>query len=219
MPSDPRPRVIPRVSLAVLVAGGVLLASALAWSAEASPVAQETTPGPTNGQLDSPTTALEDPPDEQTGPEEDGAARQAAHGEGDEQSVAPTPLEAEYLELINASRVEAGQEPLEWDSVLTQIARAHNQDMLDRGYFDNVSPEGEDPGGRLRRAGLRVSYWAENLSIDHRSIAEAHESDMSQPEVEGNHRFNLLDARVHRAGIAIAQRPDGRLLITVMFTP
>jgi uncharacterized protein YkwD len=87
--------------------------------------------------------------------------------------------------------------------------------MIARGYFDHDSPEGEDPGGRLRRAGIRFDFWGENLSMD-QTVARAHAADMAEPREPGTHHGNILD-RFSLVGIAVERLSDGQLVITVLF--
>ncbi|HEY5799970.1 MAG TPA: CvpA family protein, partial [Burkholderiaceae bacterium] len=68
-----------------------------------------------------------------------------------ETAVRPQPeLEAQMLALVNQERAAAGLRPVAADPLITPVARAHSTDMLARGYFSHITPEGKDPFDRLR---------------------------------------------------------------------
>src|SRR5579872_6935687 len=48
--------------------------------------------------------------------------------------------ERAMLADLNAVRKTHGLPPLEYDPQLSEVARAHAQDMLARGYFGHISP-------------------------------------------------------------------------------
>jgi len=80
----------------------------------------------------------------------------------------PTELEIEIHRMINEVRREADPQenslqPLQLYSVLIKVARQHSQDMLERNYFDHISPEGNDVADRVNNAGLEWTAVGENL--------------------------------------------------------
>ncbi|MCY0990077.1 CAP domain-containing protein [Nannocystis sp. ILAH1] len=76
--------------------------------------------------------------------------------------------EQQVLERINAARADGadcgsmgsfGPAPaLSMDVRLHCAARKHSQDMAERGFFDHVNPDGQDPFDRLDEAGY--TGWA-----------------------------------------------------------
>lgn len=143
----------------------------------------------------------------------------AAHPVGAADGPGSETLEGELYGLINGSRIEAGLNPVSWDSALADVAREHNRDMVERGYFDNDNPEGDGPPERLRRAGFRVTNWAENLSIDS-GVTLAHVRDMNVPPGRPSNRANFLNPDFSRIGIAVDQPTERTVLITVeLITP
>lgn len=126
--------------------------------------------------------------------------------------VEPNLSEAQMFQLINEARAEAGVGPLAWEPAAIAAARAHSQDMVDRGFFDYRNPEGKGAAERAREIGLSFSYWAENLSRA-TSITLAHTTDMR----EDASRRNILDPRVSRVGIGVVPGADRALLITVVY--
>lgn len=109
---------------------------------------------------------------------------------------------------INMERTRNGNASLRWDQQLAAVARAHSEDMVNRGYFDHDTPEGLGPSDRIDRAGY--SCWksthygvAENLAIEtalgdpDRTAAEAVRGWMNSP----GHRTNLLGRQYDRTGV------------------
>lgn len=114
------------------------------------------------------------------------------------QAAGPQVL-ARTLELINQERARAGLPGLALSQQLTQAAQAHAEDMARRNYVGSVSPEGEDVGKRVDRAGYR---W--------RSVTESTASDRASPEAAveawmrtADHRANILDKSFRHVGIGV----------------
>lgn len=134
-------------------------------------------------------------------------------GRGAESGTAVPDGEVLRLEIaINLARREAGVPPLRLDPDLSELARAHCEDMARRGYFSHVSPEGRTPFDRLTGAGVPWRAAAENLALD-RDPESAHEALMASP----NHRRNILDPRFRRVGIGIVRTGHGGVLVGQLF--
>jgi uncharacterized protein YkwD len=56
---------------------------------------------------------------------------------------------AEFTADMNAHRISAGCAALAWHSATADVARAHSQDMQDRGFFSHTNPDGDSPWDRL----------------------------------------------------------------------
>ena len=59
----------------------------------------------------------------------------------------------ESLDMLDPLSSYAPQQPLAANQALTDAARLHAKDMLDRDYFDHVNPEGVGPNQRVIAAG------------------------------------------------------------------
>jgi uncharacterized protein YkwD len=105
--------------------------------------------------------------------------------------------------LVNAERAAAGCGPVSADGGLASVARAHSQDMRDRGFFDHVNRERLDPFDRADRAG--VSARAENIARGQQGAAEVMYSWMDSP----GHRANILNCELTRLGVGIAEGVGG----------
>jgi uncharacterized protein YkwD len=121
-------------------------------------------------------------------------------------------LEAQMLALVNQARSEHGLRELSADPEAAEVARAHSRDMLARGYFSHVSPQGLTPFDRLQRAGVRYRAAGENLALAPR-VTVAHDGLMNSP----GHRANLLNPRFGRVGIGIVDGGRHGLMVTQKF--
>ena len=122
-------------------------------------------------------------------------------------------LRQQALELANASRAEAGLPALEAGPILDEAAQGHADDMLARGYYDHVTPEGETPADRFRAAG--GSEWA--LSGENIARCTGCEAPPDGARVEAfhagwmqstGHRENILEPGFDRFGFGIAGSGD-----------
>lgn len=123
---------------------------------------------------------------------------------------------------VNAERSQHGLAPLEFDPQLVAVAREHARDMLDRAYFDHVTPDGRTPADRLTAAGIRWHASAENISYQWHSAGPGSDTvDDERRAQDGlwnspHHRANMLDARFHRVGIgAISTSVYGTAFVQV----
>src|SRR5439155_22444884 len=62
-------------------------------------------------------------------------------------------LEQKIHTLINSERQTKKINPLPPDEQLLDSARAHSQDVANRGFFDHVNPHGKSPRDRVPLAG------------------------------------------------------------------
>ena len=105
--------------------------------------------------------------------------------------------EKQVLDLVNNERAKNGLSALEWSSELAVVARAHSQDMLERGFFSHTNPDGQSPFDRMRAAGISYRTAGENIAAGQRTPAEVVEAWMNS---EG-HRANILNASYTKLGV------------------
>ena len=106
--------------------------------------------------------------------------------------------EIEMLRLVNDERKKRGLSELSRRDQVVPVARAHAKDMWEREYFGHVSPDGEDVGDRLEKAGVSYSIAGENLALAP-TVQTAHTGLMNS---EG-HRANILEPQFKRVGIGV----------------
>lgn len=109
--------------------------------------------------------------------------------------------EHEVLELTNAEREAYGLDPLVWNEKLADLARAHSQDMVDRGFFSHNNPDGKTPFDRMREAGIDYSAAAENIAAGQASPEDVVESWMNSQ----GHRDNILNPKLKELGVGLAR--------------
>jgi uncharacterized protein YkwD len=125
--------------------------------------------------------------------------------------VTPDQAEAQFLELINHARRDAGLTQVAADPRLGDVARAHSRDMHDNNFVGHVSPTTGSPGDRVQAAGLSHARVLENVGRD-ASVQEAHAGLMRSP----GHRAAILDAAVTHVGIGVVVvASDDRLALFV----
>jgi uncharacterized protein YkwD len=106
--------------------------------------------------------------------------------------------EARMLELVNRERTERGLKPLQVDDTLRDVARQNSRDMLQRGYFAHVNPDGLSPFDRMRQGGARFRAAGENIALAP-TVDVAHNGLMNSQ----GHRENILSPAFGRVGIGV----------------
>jgi uncharacterized protein YkwD len=126
------------------------------------------------------------------------------------------PLELQMLALVNGARAARGMAPLEWDSVIAIVARAHAGDMMRRGVVSHTGSDGSTPVQRMRRAGVQFRFGSENIwtywgKVPELGPATMHAAMMAEPFAPGlwNHIGNILYTGYRRIGIGIVTAPSG----------
>ncbi len=117
--------------------------------------------------------------------------------------------QAELLRLHNDARKEHGLGAFCASEQLMSAATAHSRDMLNRGYYDHVAPDGDTPEQRVRATGYSYGSMAENIHRRPLSYApEPTQKDFEQVFVDWLespcHRANVLNPDLHKIGIGAA---------------
>jgi|GEM_PF-1706591 len=115
---------------------------------------------------------------------------------------------AGWLSLLNADRTSRGLRPVLLDDAFARAAQAYADDMVARGFFAHVDPEGHRADYRIARAGAPPgTEVAENLALD-ADVLGLQGGLMRS----GVHRSEVLNPRWTIVGLGIAKRPDGMLV-------
>ncbi len=106
--------------------------------------------------------------------------------------------EKKMFSMVNQERTSRGIPALETWNKLTDVARAHCEDMFERGYFSHYTPEGLSPFDRMAQADITFNYAGENLALAP-NVDLAMKGLMQSP----GHRANILSTNYHRVGIGV----------------
>lgn len=136
----------------------------------------------------------------------------AGAADGAPQRQALTADEEQAVALLNADRAAQGLPPLRVNLTLAALAREYAQDMIDRGYFSHVSPEGEAFTDRLARYGVGFRSAGENLGMNG-GVAAAERMLMNSPA----HRANILGKDYAEVGIGVRSATDGSVYVVQVF--
>jgi uncharacterized protein YkwD len=109
--------------------------------------------------------------------------------------------------LVNAERAQRALRPVVASRPLTRAAAGHSADMVRRGYFAHVSPDGLDLRTRVARTGYlrgrRRPMLGETIGWGtdvYATPAELVKGFMESPE----HKAIILDGRYREVGIGLA---------------
>ncbi len=102
------------------------------------------------------------------------------------------------VRLTNISRSQAGLPTLTAAPLLVRAASLKATDMLERGYFSHVDPEGGEPWDWLDTVGYSYQFAGENLAIDFTNPESTFAAWMASP----SHRRNILHPSFQEVGIA-----------------
>lgn len=133
-------------------------------------------------------------------------------------------VELQLWQMVNRDRTSPATaeetkgraRPLEWDSRLAAVARAHSEEMAANGYFSHRGIDGSSPMVRVSNAGIRWRAEGENIAKAYGAL-QAEAMFMDEPKFQPNHRGNILDPIYNHVGIGIAKAADGSLYITQEF--
>ncbi len=107
----------------------------------------------------------------------------------------------EVVRLTNEKRTQAGLSLLNLNSMLSQAAQAKGADMLNKGYWAHVAPDGTQPWTFFTNFGYKYRYAGENLARDFSSASSAVEAWMNS----ASHRENLLSSKYKEVGIGVIE--------------
>ncbi|MGW8380753.1 CAP domain-containing protein [Streptomyces sp. ODS28] len=104
--------------------------------------------------------------------------------------------EHEVLKLVNEERADAGCPRVRADSRLAGLAEDFSEDMAVRGFFDHVSPDGDNPWQRAEKAGIK-DLGGENIARGQADARSVMDSWMSSP----GHKANILNCEYRTLGV------------------
>lgn len=107
--------------------------------------------------------------------------------------------------LVDHERTVAGLGTLAVDPHIRVAAQRYAEDMATRGFFAHESPEGTDPGWRMRAAGFGWSAFGENIAAGQQTPREV----IADWLASRGHCQNLMTPMFTVAGYGIALAGDG----------
>ena len=115
------------------------------------------------------------------------------------QLVQPTPAAAagSVGPILIAERQARGLSALRPSAALARAAQAHANDMSRHNYFSHKSRNGARLSDRVRRAGYKFCYAAENIAHGQLNAASVMSAWMNSP----GHRRNNLSPKVVEYGV------------------
>ena len=125
--------------------------------------------------------------------------------------TSPAAVEAELLGLINAERARAGVRPVVLWPALSNVARAHSQDMVEHKFIAHVSPTLGTTEDRLKRAGIAWQQYGENIGMAS-TTAEVHQGLMASP----GHREAIVNPAYTYVGIGAALQLQDKSYVPVV---
>lgn len=120
----------------------------------------------------------------------------------------------EVIRLINVERQKCNLKPLTNDAALTQIAIIKAQDMVNRGYFEHVSPYYGAPWDLATLFDYTYTSFGENIGRNIPSPEAAVKAWMASPP----HRENIMKTNYTNTGVAVAKDSEGRYYWVQMFS-
>ena len=76
------------------------------------------------------------------------------------------------VELTNQERTQFDLSPLTVDSLLTQAAPTHTENMAVQDFYEHIGLDGSSRGDHIEATGYDFSAWAENIAVGYQ-IPEA----------------------------------------------
>ncbi|WP_420568205.1 CAP domain-containing protein [Thalassovita sp.] len=115
-------------------------------------------------------------------------------------NMAPAAVATSGSLTLKQVRLNAGVPPLKYNGALTRAAQHHANDMVRRGFYAHVNPDGVNFDKRVSDEGYCVASLAENLTEKAKTEEQAIQMWMNSPP----HRRNMLNPKYTHVGIGSA---------------
>ncbi|MCU1716418.1 CAP domain-containing protein [Pseudomonas sp. 5P_3.1_Bac2] len=128
------------------------------------------------------------------------------------------------LEQINQARnstrqcgelTYAAAAPLQWQTVLADVAQEHSRAMANGNFFAHRGTDGRTPGDRAELAGYSGQHVGENIAAGQDAVSKVVQGWLASP----GHCVNLMNPQYKEFGAAYATDPksDAGIYWTAMF--
>lgn len=135
--------------------------------------------------------------------------------------IAPPPslveMEQQMVAGVNTQREAAGLPPYQVDAEVKAMALSHAQDMVVRGYFGHVTPEGNTLQDRFVEAEINAANVGEDIQRNTRPANETVEFALNWFMNSRPHRANILHPHHNRIGVGIVEGPPGWYTYVLVF--
>lgn len=126
-------------------------------------------------------------------------------------------LSVEMINAVNTERQDDGLPPLEPDETLAAVALNHAQDMINRNYFDHVTPEGKTLRDRLQEQGLTLQWVGENIQRNTDPPGQTVQTAIKWFMNSKPHRNNILHDHYTHIGVGAVESPPGWYTFVLVF--
>jgi LysM repeat protein len=127
-------------------------------------------------------------------------------------------MEQQMVAGVNAERQAAGLPPFQVDEEVDNMALAHAQDMVVRGYFGHTTPEGTTLRDRFEEWGIgSTANVGEDIQRNTRPAGESVQFALTWFMNSRPHRANILHPQHNRIGVGIVEGPPGWYTYVLVF--
>ena len=100
-------------------------------------------------------------------------------------------------DLVNDDLESVGCPRLSWRNDIAAVALAHSKDMVERGFFEHINPDGKSPFDRLHGSSIFFIRAAENIAAGYTTAETVLAGWLSSPE----HKTNLERCSMTEHGV------------------
>jgi uncharacterized protein YkwD len=97
------------------------------------------------------------------------------------------------------------------------MAWGQAQDMVKRGYFGHVTPEGRTLRDRFQDRGWATNWVGENIYLSVKPANQAVPAAIDWFMGDAPHHRNILHRNFSRIGVGVAQEPAGWYTFVLVF--
>jgi uncharacterized protein YkwD len=124
-------------------------------------------------------------------------------------------IEQQIQQRVNDARASTHIPQLNWSDQLASEARRHAQNIATGRFFSHEDPMRGNIDQRLDASGIRWNRCAENIYAG--EIGDLAEEAVTAWRISPEHRKIMLDSMFSEAGVGIAVRPDGTIIVVQEF--
>jgi LysM repeat protein len=118
---------------------------------------------------------------------------------------------------VNAEREKAGLPSYRIDQEIAAMALTHAQDMVVRGFFSHVTPEGLTLSDRFADAGIGAVNMGEDIQRNTKPAQETVAFALNWFMSSRPHRANILHPNHNRIGVGVVEGPPGWYTFVLVF--